>query len=52
MAVKHVLKDGTVLDDIAGHVVRMQDAQGVYTLIDGINMSKKRSSHEKGVSDG
>lgn len=37
MAVTHILKDGTKLNDIRGHVVRMEDVPNVYTLIDQIN---------------
>ena len=31
--VKHVLKDGTVLDDISGHVVKMDDVGEFYTIL-------------------
>lgn len=44
MAVIHILKDGTRLDDISGHVVRMEDAEELYRLIDSIN--QKRSKGE------
>lgn len=37
MAITHILKDGTILTDISGHVVRMEDARSVYTLMDKIN---------------
>lgn len=33
----HILKDGTRLDDIAGHIVRIRDAETVYKLMDSIN---------------
>lgn len=42
MAVIHILKDGTRLDDITGHVVRMEDAEELYRLIDSINQKKKK----------
>lgn len=32
----HILKDGTRVDDITGHVVKMSDAEALYTLIDTI----------------
>ena len=35
--IKHILRDGTVLNDITGHVVKVEDAETVYTLIDKIN---------------
>lgn len=40
MAVKHILRDGTVLDDITGHVVKMEDARVVYELLDKINQER------------
>lgn len=36
----HVLRDGTVLDDITGHVVKMEDARMVYELLDKINQER------------
>lgn len=45
MRVVHILRDGSVVKDITGHVVRMEDARPLYNLIDRINQqgSKKRS---------
>lgn len=40
MRIHHVLKDGTRLDDISGHVVRVQDAETVYNLIAKMNERK------------
>lgn len=37
MAVKHILKNGKVVKDITGHVVKMEDAVNVYTLMRRIN---------------
>ena len=31
--VKHVLKDGTVLDDISGHIVKVEDVKQVYEIL-------------------
>ena len=31
--IKHVLKDGTILDDISGHVVRMNDVGEFYEIL-------------------
>lgn len=33
----HVLKDGTVLEDLTGHVVKIEDAETLYKLMDSIN---------------
>ena len=35
--IKHILRDGTVLNDITGHVVKVEDAKTVYVLMDKIN---------------
>jgi hypothetical protein len=37
MAVIHILKDGSVVKDITGHVVKMGDAGPLYQIIDKIN---------------
>lgn len=33
MAITHVMKDGTVLDDITGHVVKMEDVPQFYLVL-------------------
>lgn len=40
--ITHILKDGTVLEDISRHVVNMKDAQQAYLLIDKINQAAQR----------
>ena len=45
MKVTHVLRDGTVLDDISGKIVQIKDAKQVYLLIDKI------SERENGVKE-
>ena len=42
MRVTHVLRDGTVLDDISGKVVQVKDAKQVYLLIDKISERENR----------
>lgn len=37
MAVIHILKDGRIVDDITGHVVKMEDAAPLYELMRRIN---------------
>ena len=39
--VRHILKDGTEVKDIKGHVVKIEDAQSIYTLIEQINRKGK-----------
>jgi hypothetical protein len=38
----HILKDGTRVDDIAGRVVKVSDAEVVYKLMDEINRKIER----------
>lgn len=40
MKIHHVLKNGVVLDNISGHVVRIKDAESVYNLITKLNQRK------------
>lgn len=49
MAVIHILKDGSIVKDITGHVVRMEDASPLYQLIDKINRegSQKKIIHSE-----
>lgn len=50
MAVIHILKDGSIVEDITGHVVRMEDALPLYQLIDSINRNgskRKNVPNEK-----
>lgn len=45
MAVIHILKDGRIVDDITGHIVKMEDAEPLYNLMQRINeeyAAKKR----------
>ena len=39
--IQHVLKDGKRLEDITGHVVRLEDCRGFYTLLDGLMKSER-----------
>lgn len=42
--IKHVLKDGTKIDDVTGYVIRMDEFKSLYKLIDSI--SRKGNVHE------
>lgn len=42
MVITHRLKDGTQLDDITGHVVKIDEAKAVYALLDKINRETAR----------
>lgn len=39
----HILKDGSVHQDITGHVVKEKDAEAVYALIDKINTERRKN---------
>lgn len=51
MRVVHILKDGTVLKDITGHIVRVEDAPALYQLIDTINGSAKKNVHKERLQE-
>lgn len=40
--IRHILKDGAVLNDITGHVVKQEDAPVVYNLICKVNGERIR----------
>ena len=41
----HVMRDGSQVKDITGHVVKMQDAKMIYTLISKINERRKENEN-------
>ena len=47
MAVKHILKDGQAVNDIQGHVVKMENAEAVYSLMDKINQRKELNDDKR-----
>ena len=47
MAITHILKDGTILNDISGHVVKMIDVPSAYMVMDRINESAQRKSNKR-----
>lgn len=38
----HIMKDGKVLKDITGHVVKREDAPMIYNIVDRMNSERKR----------
>lgn len=44
--VKHILKDGTVLEDISGHVVKRKDAPVVYELMEQIKRKEDKNGDQ------
>jgi hypothetical protein len=45
--IKHHLKDGTVLEDITGHVVKKEDVPSAYALIDRMNEERQKRKEVK-----
>lgn len=43
--IKHVLKDGTQLDDVSGHVVKLEENEALYHLI--LGMERKEEKNEE-----
>lgn len=41
--IRHILKDGTEVTDISGHVIKAEQFEVLYQIIDGIN---ERVNHE------
>lgn len=51
MRVIHVLKDGSEIDDITGHVVKMDDAGTLYSLIREINRKSEKKIRELSANE-
>lgn len=47
--IHHVLKDGTQVDDISGHVIKAEQFEVLYHVIDQINAKKGTKNAEKTV---
>ena len=41
MQIIHILKDGTELRDISGHVVKIEDAEPLYHLMETIEIHRE-----------
>lgn len=44
--IRHHLKDGRVLEDITGHVVKKEDVPTAYSLIDHMNYERESKRDE------
>ena len=40
--IRHILKDGTEVKDITGHIVCIEDAQKAYAVLDKVKGEKER----------
>lgn len=45
--VKNVLKDGTVIKDLKGHVVTKEDCPGVYAIFESVNKNRKKKGEDE-----
>lgn len=50
MSVIHILKDGSVVKDITGYVVKVKDAERLYQLLDNMKHKKRRCTYEKTIN--
>lgn len=46
--IRHVLKDGTRPDTLAGHIVRISDAKTVYQVMESIRRSENEKADKRG----
>lgn len=46
--IRHHLKDGKVLVDITGHVVKKEDVPMAYALIDRMNQERRKNKKDEG----
>lgn len=44
MRIRHIMKDGTIKDDVNGHIVKLSESKALYKLIE--NLSKRRGENE------
>lgn len=51
MRVIHVLKDGSEIDDITGRVVKMDDAETLYSMIREINRKSEKKNRELSANE-
>ncbi len=47
--IRHHLKDGKVLADITGHVVKKEDVPMAYALLDRMNQERGKNKKDEGV---
>ena len=47
MEIIHVLKDGSRVDDIRGHIVKLEDASPLYQLVHKINRKPQTYQNRK-----
>ncbi len=45
--IRHILKDGTVLTDITGHIVKKEDVPEVYELMEQMNRKRRGKKNDR-----
>lgn len=45
--IKHILKDGTVLQDITGHIIKQESAPMVYQIIEQMEREEGEKNAER-----
>lgn len=50
--IKHILKDGTVLQDITGHIIKQESAQVVYQIIEQMEREGKNERNHIRTNQG
>lgn len=48
--IRHILKDGTVLNDISGHIVKVEDAEVAYQIMDKLN-EERMEEHDRRIDN-
>lgn len=48
--ITHILKDGTILDDISGHKVTREDAPTVYEILERLKKQRRESNDIRGFT--
>ncbi len=46
MNIRHILKDGTEVDDVTGHVIKAKEHAVLYEVINRINQEKEGLKNE------
>lgn len=49
--IKHILKDGTVVDSINGHVIKAKENKVLYEIINRIQRNEPATADEKVLSE-
>lgn len=48
--ITHVLSDGTVLEDITGHIVKREDAPTLYKILEQAEEKRNERNYRSGIN--